>query len=593
MGTHRRYFLSDVGGGLNQGAAKSDIEDRQMTHLLNWYPYQSILRRRPGLSRVSTAAGAYGETITGGFPFKTGGTRTLVVGGETTIGKLILGNLVVLPHVDGSTYLANLMPWSFKEYKGILYGARIGAGTMQHITNLLIRNCGIEPAVGLVTTVDARAGNLPAGNYQCVVTGYNTKTGTESNPNPASVVLNLGANREIDWSNIPTFANSQVDARRLYRTLVNATDQFFFVAQLNDNVTTTYTDNVTEEEMMTEVSFAHGMPPAACNAIETWQERMWSTDGTYLYMSELGLPECYDVGYETWSITPDDGHDMIGILNFGDRLLVGKTNSVSFLTTIDGVNFRISELTADHGIYSHASLKKTEKVAMWFGGDNFYMTDGSGVRGIGDVKVKRLVASIDPSDYILISAAVDTTLGIYYASIPSLGKVAVYMYRTDAWTIFDYAGGGDAPRTIFPFFDDLGKRMLYCNLATAGPGSVYQFDEHANLDVDQAIRCELITKFFGHEEEAGEVILGDFELSCTPSTDLITVTALADDGYIYVPSLNLAISGNNRLWFRCSLPTNGRTANTVGIELVYDGRDPVDILGFTMQITYTGRRAVV
>jgi len=115
-------------------------------------------------------------------------------------------------------------------------------------------------------------------------------------------------------------------------------------------------------------------------------------------------------------------------------------------------------------------------------------------------------------------------------------------------------------------------------------------DANATDDAGVAIVCQGTTKYFGHEEEAGEAILSDFELSCTPSTDPITLTGMADEGYTYTPSSTLTINGDNRNWFRTSLATNTRPANTVAIKLEYSGRDAVDLLGYTMEITYLQRR---
>lgn len=535
----------------------------------------------------------YPEPLTGAASYRPGSERILVVGGQTSLGKMVGSSLVKLPHVDGTVYTANDKPWSLKQYKGVIYGARPQCGVMQRIDELKVMDSGIGAASAGPTVVEGAAGSLPAGTYQCVVTGYNPDTGTESNPSPVGEIT-IGASKRINWSDIPIFANPQVSARRLYRSLVGATDQYFFIDQINDNATTTYIDDIVEEQMISECSLSNGLPPPTCNAIEIWQERMWSTDGTYLYMSELGLPECYDVGYETWSISPDDGHDMVGLLDFGDRLLVGKTNMIAYMTTIDGVRYRVSELTHDHGVYSHASFIKTETVALWFGGDNFYMTDGTVVRAIGDIKIRTLVDSIDPADFDLIYGAVDTTLGLFFGTIPTLGKVAIYNYRNDTWSQFDYFGGTDVPEFIIPYFDTLGQRMLYCSMvSTDGGKSIYMIDPDATDDNGTPIICEAITKYFGHEEEAGEVILNDFEVNCTPSTDLLTVTGMADEGYEYSPSTTLEIIGDRRNWFRPSLATNTRPANTVAVKLEYSGRDAVDILGFTMEVAYLERRVPV
>ena len=51
-------------------------------------------------------------------------------------------------------------------------------------------------------------------------------------------------------------------------------------------------------------------------------------------------------------------------------------------------------------------MKTAEGLAFWFGGENFYMTDGNNVKAIGDKNIRNLVDGIDASYYHLVSGAI-------------------------------------------------------------------------------------------------------------------------------------------------------------------------------------------
>jgi flagellar hook protein FlgE len=93
------------------------------------------------------------------------------------------------------------------------------------------------------------AGNL-SGKYRYYVT-YATISGgpgngTESRPAPLSDPINA-ANQQIDLTNVPTANPAEwgpTAVRRIYRNLENDDSTFYYLGEIADNVTTTFTDNV-------------------------------------------------------------------------------------------------------------------------------------------------------------------------------------------------------------------------------------------------------------------------------------------------------------------------------------------------------------
>jgi hypothetical protein len=99
-----------------------------------------------------------------------------------------------------------------------------------------------DPVTAPVATVNPAAGNLN-GTYIYVVT-FITPSG-ETAPSPGS---NAPApiNQQVDLSSIPT-GGPRVLARKIYRVkLVGGSPPWNLVATINDNVTTTYTDNLAD-----------------------------------------------------------------------------------------------------------------------------------------------------------------------------------------------------------------------------------------------------------------------------------------------------------------------------------------------------------
>lgn len=124
----------------------------------------------------------------------------------------------------------------------------VGIGTTSPAQKLTIENghmrfnqvtCPTSPSVA----VNATAGNLNGTYYYRV--SYVTALGETRNGAVSASVA--PANQKVDLTNIPVSSDSTVTARRVYRTTAGGnTYQMKRVAEISDNVTTTYTDNISD-----------------------------------------------------------------------------------------------------------------------------------------------------------------------------------------------------------------------------------------------------------------------------------------------------------------------------------------------------------
>ena len=581
----------DLGGGRNGNIPASHIGDNQQQELRNFYPLGPRLRRRPGVARLTSAP--YAEALTSLFGFKADtGDWTLIAGALTGLARLDGTGLVPIARSDGGglPYVASSSPWVFSQYQGVAYVTRPSTGTLKRAKPDFIMDAGISAPSVRPTLADGGAGDLIAADYYGIVTFYNSETGAESNPSPVSLVLTLGASKRIAWSAIPVSLNGQVNARRLYRTLPGQQGQYFFVGQINDNFTTTYDDNVLTADLGDAASFKNGLPPAnlAFNAI--FKERLFVTDTVDVLYSELSKPE----SYSALSVIPvyrDDGHRITVLHTFGDRLVVGKTNGIHFLVGTDPtVDFQLLTLTNRHGCFSHYSMKNAEGLLFWFGGDDFYGSDGTSTEPLSDPFVKDLVDRIPKSRLDEVVGAVYPSLGWYVASISvdedeSNTHLLVYNYKTKAWAVFQYFENTISPTFIGDFFDTTSSPLLY---AVYTNGHIYNMLSGLTDD-GTPISAEIIFKAWGWSADALYKGIRHLQVLC--STVAASLTAQLRRNLTSTTHKSRVISLNvPNPWKRLNLSNTDQLASLVQLRLLYSGVPEIDISGLAFEWITQQRR---
>jgi hypothetical protein len=144
--------------------------------------------------------------------------------------------------------------------------------------------------------------NLAAGDHQYETT-YVSKFGHESNAGPAFTVTNTSGEQN-NLTNIPTSTDPQVIARKIYRT-VEGGNILLYLTTIEDNVTTTYTDNTdslslgsTNPPEEGSVNLDNSPPPKA-GIIKVWKRTVFlagdPTNPETVFFSEDDTPEGYPV----------------------------------------------------------------------------------------------------------------------------------------------------------------------------------------------------------------------------------------------------------------------------------------------------------
>ena len=598
--TVQPYVLRKFKG--RNGSAPENIEDNQFQDLINWYTKDGILKRRKGTTRSTGTP--HTARITGAAVYLPSGVSyKVMLGLAAGIGWLNGTTITQLPTtlVDAIATSTTKL-WIMKQYKNTMYCLR---SFLSGVDGLLLRSDGGQvnlsgiaaPSVALTATEGA-AGDLAAGDYEIVYTYYNTASGAESNPSPEATIT-IAASKKINYTGITTTSNPQANARKVYRSLVNQTGEWFHVLTILDNVTTLYTgDNALLEDMGLPAEQTNGIPPEELINFEVHQERLWATDGLLLYFSELGLPESF-AGASSLNVKSDDGYLIRGLASFGEILLVLKQNGIYYVAGSDEQSFQVRNMHDKHGCVAKHSVAIGEGFAFWFGGDNFYLTDGNRVNAMGSAEVVDLIADIDSDDYDLMQAEIYPDEGWYVCGIPSGGAITswlAYNYRSGDWHTMTWDSDVGTPQFLRGLPDSNGKPQVYGSLsASASIGHLFRFFVPGEArDYQEPIACELRTKNYGFNKEDSMKFMKDIQvlISTTTTAEEIVVTLYRDDDASSEDTATVSVY-QGKMWKRIPIANPGTPGTFLSLGITYSGSSDFDIEGLGFKIVDLGRQAPV
>ena len=152
---------------------------------------------------------------------------------------------------------------------------------------------------------------------------YVDETGFESNAGPASNSITLSSQRGT-LTAIPISSDPKVIARRIYRDR-NADAIYLFVDQIDDNVTTTYSDNVAQASLGLEQPPLAGdadldhSPPENFRDATLWNNRIWgiSADNPGTLVPS--------------NINGHDGYPIVDQVTYEDELIAVRPHALGLL----------------------------------------------------------------------------------------------------------------------------------------------------------------------------------------------------------------------------------------------------------------------
>lgn len=237
------------------------------------------------------------------------------------------------------------------------------------------------------------------GRYRYHVTYRNTTTGHRSNANDTYVEVSNVGRQAVALTSLPTSSDTQVDQREIWRT-VGGGSLFFRCGTVDDNVTTTFTDQVADFAGLdtssgatvlesTQLPTDNGKPP------DTIDDALW--DGKAMFWldsasgqrgrvrySPLGRPEA-DKGFI--EISSDDEPLQRLVLFNGIKFVV----SDAYVYRIDGTDpytsRRVFGVPGVEATHKH-TLAVTPYGMIWQAADGVRVFDGVKSRVVSDLQLE-------------------------------------------------------------------------------------------------------------------------------------------------------------------------------------------------------------
>src|SRR5438105_4483457 len=179
---------------------------------------------------------------------------------------------------------------------------------------------GLATPLTAPTTAAGAIGNLNGSYLWRVTFSVNLPFGHESSPGPISSPILTLSNQSANLTNIPISADPQVNQRFIYR-IGGSVPEWRLVGSINDNVTTTANDNVSDLNLGRLLTFDRDLPPAGLTQLIAHKGRVFGFIRNNLYFSNYDEPEGWPA---TFTMPVGRADDIVGLGTTGSILLIFK-----------------------------------------------------------------------------------------------------------------------------------------------------------------------------------------------------------------------------------------------------------------------------
>jgi hypothetical protein len=296
----------------------------------------------------------------------------------TTIGASTLAWLGRL----GSTWMGSTTARYAVKWQGDYYAYVTSGGAGASWTNGTLTEDlgGVAPSTGLISTAIGAAGLVNGADLTWVCTNV-TAMGQESAPNLPSAPLTATLDT-ISLTNIPTGPTGTV-SRRIYRSVSGI---YRLVTTIADNVTTTYSDNVSDlnlgDPLLTDN--ANLAPALTGLAVDAHLARLWGWQGNTLHWSNTGTPSAWSDSSLTLNEdivaackTPKGLLVLTGATGyFVIQLSIPSASGGFSFGDISDENFRLESTNNTFGCAAPFSLVQTDRGPVWWDDQGLVLYDG-------------------------------------------------------------------------------------------------------------------------------------------------------------------------------------------------------------------------
>jgi hypothetical protein len=386
-------------------------------------------------------------------------------------------------------------------------------------TGTVLYNMGITgPSAAQTVSFAANTGaaGVLTGTYQYKVTFYNSSTGHESNPSddntvPRSVSVAL-TSQQGSLVGIPVSSDPQVNKRRIYRTTANG-GIWLYLDVINDNLTTTYTDNIPDTSLGVALdTFGNGVPPVFA-FIEIWKgfAFMVPKNSSRVYFSKSGFPNAVDSN-DYRDLDVGDGSVITGMKRIHDTLVIYKNNSIWNGVGDDRTTFGfIRQIPDVGGVGNYGIVPAPGKNTHYFtSSDGFHAYNGVS-EGIVALGVQKDFQALNQGRLNVISGKPYKTrkLLLWVASSGLLSQndtLFWYDYVQDKWGTRGLTNV--KANIIATMLDNASREQFYIGGYT---GYVWQGDVGGSDD-GQPITCEVIDRAHPKNDNDSENVKSFYHL---------------------------------------------------------------------------------
>jgi hypothetical protein len=352
---------SPLDGGVDQFHDARELKANKLQSANNIHIDGGDVFKRPGKKPWGVA---FPEPINGAYEYidQDGVKRVFVASGTNLYQAETTGNTVIKTGLGVERI-------HFTTNRGTCFVN--GDTTQFKVVGNTPSDVGLEAPATAPTLAAGAAGAL-TGSYAAKIS-FETADGLESNLSPVSDSVVLSS-EQLEYTDIPVSTDSRVTKRNIYRTSADGA-RYWYVATIEDNTTTTYTDNLEDKDLGDEGETTHGVPTQGtisegCNARHFWG------DGSKLRWSEIAQSNNYLEYQQVLSFAEVPGKGkIIGLKSLYNEafekedLYIFTEDSICMLPQGDP-NQAIDIITLNLGILSHDTIAEYKNMIVFMDNEN-------------------------------------------------------------------------------------------------------------------------------------------------------------------------------------------------------------------------------
>lgn len=496
-------YLSFAEGVDNTTAIGSDDLRGTLSIALNTdLVSEDLAKKRAGYETVTTWGS---RNFRGGLEYKNvdGNRQNLVYAEDATL----TGNTGIWGTFIGTSAPTTLRSGLLDGVKPCLLQYRSLGFLFNGRDNLLfdgtsVRQIGIDaPASAPIFVTNISGDQVPSGTYLFAYSYFNSQTGAESNLSPISASFTAGATTALAGFRISIAAGSSTtaDKIRIYRTVSGG--QVLFLED-EVSITTTSFDSTTLDSGLgveAELDNSRLSEPAKFGIVA--DNRIFvggfASNPNRVQHSKVGISGSMPESFQALDFIDcniNDGDRVLGLGKAGDSVIIIKERSVGRLVRVSSetgglerqgsVKYIYEEISSEITGLSHHLILSLDNIAIWFGKDDIYGTDGTQIFRFGK-RVRNTIKALDFNLAYKWSAITKTDTQQILFSVTQAGKSEcdfqfVGHYRNFPKIAFTFYSAGSDTSThpglvVGTFFQVTmnGSTQFYFGSAQAS-GKVYQ-----------------------------------------------------------------------------------------------------------------------